>query len=76
MKNKIYATAARLERATDKAFSKFPTGKKLERAEALAHRARAARREAQAVYFAEHPPTILPYYVDGPNREGLNRITI
>ena len=38
--------AARLEKAAERAFAKSPNGKALERAEALAAKARAARRES------------------------------
>jgi hypothetical protein len=53
--------ATRLEKSAEKAFAKFPKGKSLIRAEALARRARDARRLSQDLFASENPRTVYPF---------------
>lgn len=58
-----YEIARRLEKSAEKAFAKNPQGKALERAEALARRARDARRKAQELFAKENPCTVYPNFI-------------
>lgn len=58
-----YEIANRLEKSVEKAFAKYPQGKALERAEALARRSRDARRKAQELFAKENPCTVYPNFI-------------